>query len=305
MATDARPCSAWQLPWALFRMSRPLQLLLLVVIYATGVVMAFAHGASADPATLWAGFASMLLVSASIHYVNEYADYETDARTDPTPFSGGSGALVVTDLSRGLALRAAAVTLGAALAVAAMALLRDWLATPAAAVLLGSAVLGWMYSVPPLALAWRGLGELDNAVLAGVALPVYGYAATAGLVIVEAVLAFVPLGALGFCNLLATTWPDREADAEVGKHTLATRWPARRLRAAYYVGVAVFVVSLLALWGRALPTPVVTGGLLVVPLSAWGAMTYTRQESPMPTVTATTTLAVLQFLAWSYLAFGA
>ncbi len=36
--------------------------------------------------------------------------------------------------------------------------------------------LGWMYSLPPLALAWKGWRELDNAVMAGIALPLFGFA---------------------------------------------------------------------------------------------------------------------------------
>ncbi|NIS35092.1 MAG: prenyltransferase, partial [Actinobacteria bacterium] len=102
-------------------------------------------------------------------------------------------------------------------------------AVPAIGVLVVGAVFGWQYSLPPLALAWRGVGEVDNAALGGLVLPAYGFAVAAGTVTVDALLATVPFATVVFLNLLDTTWPDRAADAAVGKRTLATRWPAGRL----------------------------------------------------------------------------
>ena len=43
-----------------------------------------------------------VLISISIHYVNEYADVETDRITQRTAFSGGSGALPESGLPPGL-----------------------------------------------------------------------------------------------------------------------------------------------------------------------------------------------------------
>ncbi len=110
------------------------------------------------------------------------------------------------------------------------------LLSPAAlAVLVWGAFWGWMYSLRPLVLAWRGWGELDNAMLGGVALPVYAYVVQAGPLDPRVVLIFIPFGMLVFINLLATTWADREADAKVGKFTLATHWPVIHLRLLYLV----------------------------------------------------------------------
>ena len=77
----------------LFRSSRPTQLLVVTMVYALGIVIALAKGIPYDlTAVLW-GFAALIPISTSIHYINEYADYETDGLTKQTPFSGGSGAL--------------------------------------------------------------------------------------------------------------------------------------------------------------------------------------------------------------------
>lgn len=89
------------------------------------------------------GAIPLVPVTITIHYADEYADNETDALADRTPFSGG------------------------------------------------------------------------------IALPLYGAAVVATPTPVA--LALVPHTLLVGCNLLATHWADREADAAVGKRTLAVR----------------------------------------------------------------------------------
>jgi 1,4-dihydroxy-2-naphthoate octaprenyltransferase len=163
-------------------------------------------------------------------------------------------------------------------------------------------VFGWQYSLGA-ALAWRGLGELDNAALGGVALPAYGYATLWGTVTAGVVLACVPFFAAVFVNLLATQWPDREADGTVGKDTLATRWPPATLRRLYLLGAAVAVGSPVPLAvAGVVPWPVAGATLLVAPLLAWGAVWYTRRRSPLPTVAAMVGMAVAQLAAWGHVA---
>ena len=77
----------------LFKMARPNQLLVIILVYIYGSLVARAHGISFDLVAFLFGLAVVLPVSASIHYANEYADHETDSLTTRTPFSGGSGAL--------------------------------------------------------------------------------------------------------------------------------------------------------------------------------------------------------------------
>jgi 1,4-dihydroxy-2-naphthoate octaprenyltransferase len=289
---------------ALVAMSRPDQLLLMALLYATGVVVALSGGASLDVVPVVAGFLLFLPVAVSVHYANEYADYETDRLTTRTPFSGGSGALVRTGLPRRLALRAAVGALVVALAGTGLlagvdvaggpALLPDATAVGLLAVM---AILGWQYSLPPLALAWHGWGELDNAALGGVFLPVYGVA-VAGEVTVASVLAFLPFACVVFVNLLATTWPDRAADATVGKETLATRLSTDRLRGLYAGGLLGGGVSMAVFHGGAVPAVVCWASLLAAPLLLWGLLTYTRRRSPFPTVAGMVVLAASQFAGW-------
>lgn len=297
-AESAPPERRGTLAVAVIAMARPSQLLLVGVVMLLGVAVAVARGAVPEPATILAGLAALLPVAASIHLANEYADHETDRRTTRTPFSGGSGALARSGLPRSVALRAAQATALVGLGAAAMAWTAGLLGPPALAILLAGLVGGWAYSLGPFPLAWRGLGEPANGLLGGMLLPLYGVAVAAGTLDAYAVLTFVPLTLVVTVNLLATTWPDRAADAAVGKRTLATRWPPGRLRGLFGLltgaGFAALVAQGLGPW----PTLVVAAGLSVAPLLAVGFTWYTRRESPLPTVAAMAWLVVAQLGAW-------
>ncbi len=280
---------------ALWLMARPSQLLAVALVYALGLVVGRAFGYPLTWLTALCGLAALIPVSLSIHYANEYADAETDALTERTLFSGGSGAMSRLGVSRQVAWRGAWAMLLAGWLIAAVALALGHLGGVALGVLALGTLFGWMYSLPPLQLAWRGWGELTNALLGGLTLAMFGYAVGVGRVDGIIVWAILPFTLLVFVNLLATTWPDRAADAHVGKRTLATRWAVGRLRLLY---VAVAVVAVVSLAVLPLPAPVVWASLVVVPFLVWGGWAYTRQHSPFPTVAAMVVLVVAQLAAW-------
>jgi 1,4-dihydroxy-2-naphthoate octaprenyltransferase len=277
---------------------------LIALVYALGVGMARTLTA---PAISWraveVGGALLLPVVLAVHWANEYADVETDRLTERTPFSGGSGAVERTGVGRELLARAAGVAMLLGIAGAVAARLTGLVSVTALALLLTIAVAGLAYSLPPAALVRRGVGELTNAVLGGVLLPLYGVA-VAGRVTAVALLAVVPFTLLVGCNLLATHWPDREADAAVGKRTLAVRWSPRGLRRAYWLLVAVAVLLTIVLVGRVLPISVVAAQVLALPPLLWGGVVLTRQRSPFPAVSAMVVHAGASTVAWWWLAFG-
>lgn len=286
--------------WVLFKSSRPSQLLLIIGVYGFGAKIAQTAGAVLSQTPLVAGGVALLPTAASVHYANEYADYETDALTDRTPFSGGSGALAHTGLPRTVPLYAAIISLLLGTVLTAIFALSGLLSPTAIILLALIAVFGWQYSVAPLKLAWRGWGELDNAALGGLVLPVYGAAVVDGPLRFVA-LASVPFFLLVLLNLFATQWPDREADEQAGKYTLAVQWSSDRLRRAY-VGIAMLAgISLVGLTGRIIPLPVALAAVPVAPLVAYGAYGYTKRHVPWPTVTAMVALLVLQAGGWCWI----
>jgi len=285
---------------ALAGAARPTQLLLIAGVYLLGATAAAALGGTLFTGRLLAGLAALLPVAASVHWANEYADYETDARTDRTPFSGGSGALHAARLGPEPALRAAALALAVGAVLTALLATLGPLPMPAVALLAVIALFGIEYSLGPLRLAWRGLGEVDNALLGGLVLPAYGAAAVGGPV-GRVALASVPFLLVVFLNLLATQWPDREADAAVGKDTLVSRLSAPALRRLYVAVALLAAGSLVLLWPAVLPTPVAGASLVAAPLVAWGAAGYTRRRVPLPSVAAMVVLALAQLAGWALL----
>jgi len=286
-------------------MARPAQLALIALVYALGVALAYGRGAATTTESVAFGLLALLPVAASVHYANEYADVETDALTDRTAFSGGSGALVDTGLSPRIASGAAFVAGGIGLVLVAVGTSSAGgpsLATVPAALLAGVLVVGWQYSLGPLRLAWNGLGEATNAALGGVALPLYGFAVVSEAITVDAALATVPFGLVVFVNLLETQWPDRAADAAVGKRTLATRWSPERLRLAYGLASGAAAVATVALVGRVFPPVVAVATLLPMAGLLLGFSRFTRREKPFPAVVTMVVLAATTTAGWGFVA---
>ena len=299
--------------WALWAASRPSQLALVLLVYLLGVGIASAGPPVTGAAVttdrtelaraVLRGALALVPVTVTVHYANEYADRETDALTDPTPFSGGSGALVRTGLPASF-LRWATVVAFLVAVLVVLVTVRLGLARDALALLAAITLLGLAYSLPPFALVRRGFGEVVNVGLGGIALPLYGVAVV-GAPTPATVLVSLPFAFVVGCNLLATHWPDRRADGVVGKRTLAVRWLPDRLRLTYWalaVGVALLTVGL---WlGGLLPDVVALVHLVPVPALVWGGVVLTRQRSPFPAVAAMVVLAAATTAAWWWVGFA-
>ena len=279
---------------AIVRLTRPDQVLLITVVFTAGGLMGRASSGSADVVAWALGIAAVVLVAVSVHAANEYADADTDARTTRTRFSGGSGAISAHGLARSWALRIAIVSGLAGVALSVGAAIMGLVPAAATTGILIGLVLGWEYSLPPLALARHRAGEVTNALLGGLLLPVTG-AAAMGAPIGASAVAFVPFTLLVFVNLLETQWPDRVADRAVGKDTLTSSLSLRSLRAIAAAVAGVAYVSLLLL-----PPAVTLASLAALPLSLWGVVSMGRRP-PGPSVMAMVVSIVAQGAAWAAL----
>jgi 1,4-dihydroxy-2-naphthoate octaprenyltransferase len=281
-----------------FTMARPLLLLVISPVYLIGNLIARAAGFRLDSSPFWWGLLTLLPVVIAANYANEYTDFQTDALTERTPFSGGSGVLVQNVSLRRTALWAVwfFTLIGAALALAG---LRSGALNRGASFLwiLGTFV-GIAYSLPPFKLAWRGWSEVINALLVGMLLPLYGYTLQTGRLSWQVVIGCIPFTLLIFVLILSTNWADRDADRAVGKHTLSARLTQTHLRRLYagsaFLGFAVqpFLI------GAILPKEVVFSSLPAIPFLIWAGARYTRIHSPLPTVIAILIMLPLQLGAW-------
>ncbi|MDK1029652.1 MAG: prenyltransferase [Anaerolineae bacterium] len=288
----------WLISQVLIKMARPPQILAIFLVSVLGSLVGVASGSELSLKGSSIGFLALILISISIHFANEYADYETDERTRRTLFSGGSGALPKSGLDREFALVSAWVALIIGAGLATYGLFNNLIPPISIAILSLGAFFGWMYSLQPMALAWKGWGELTNSTLGGILLPLFAFSMHTRTISLEAFLAFTPFGMLVFNNLLATQWTDRKADASVGKLSLANLWPVKRLRLLHaFVATGAILLSVI-LTENVLPPFVVLAGLITVPLLIWSVLAYTHSISAFASVAAMALFLLAQISAW-------
>ena len=264
---------------ALLAMGRPVFLGGIIPVYLLGLVLAWREtGALSLSVLLW-GQLGVMLVQLMTHFSNEYWDVETDARVQTrTLFSGGSGAVVSRRVSRPTALYSGVFCGASALAVAGL-LTWSYGTGPYTLLLFSSAILlAWFYSSPPLQLMSRGLGELDTTLISGVLVPFTAYYLQTGTVSHTLALACLPLVPLIFNVMLATEFPDIEADAQVGKRNLVVRLGWERA-ARLYQAMLLLALALTGMaWALGLPLTVVLWLSLSLPLVGVSFAAMQRRE---------------------------
>lgn len=283
---------------ALWGMARPTLLLTVLMVYMIGSLIPLAFGFTLNLSEFVWGLAALTPVILAAHYVNEYADWETDEITERTPFSGGSGLLSQGIGSRELALKAAIASQVIASIFLIMALTIGGLSVTILPMWIIGSIAGWAYSMPPIMLAWRGGGEVINAILLGVNLPLYAYTVQTGQIEIKVLIGCLPFALLVFDLVMATNFSDRDADAKVGKLTLSSRLEPRYLRLIYWFALFTAYFSQIFMAGTFLPEIVVLSSLPALPLIAYAGTRYTRIHSPLPTVLAMLVLLPLQLVAW-------
>ena len=263
------------------RMARPGFLAITAVGCLVGIASAQAVG-GVDVARALLTLLLALMLHAAANMLNDHADALNGADEANTqglfPFTGGSrlvqgGEVRARDMRKlALVLLALAVPGGLWLA---------WHSGPALLLVgLAGVWLGWAYSMPPLALMSRGLGELAVGLAWGLMVVGADY-------VQRGLFALAPLAAGGsyalmIANILiANGFPDAVPDAQVGKRTLVVRLGP--VRAAWlYLALALLahggVVVLVAV--GVLPVPVLWA-LAALPLSlAGGAQLLRHACSP-------------------------
>lgn len=250
-----------------------------------------------------------LLAHAGVNVLNDYYDAlnGTDAiNIDRVfPYTGGS-----RFIQNGVLSAAATARFGAALfalVVVAGLWLALWSGPGLLAIGLTGLVIGWAYSAPPLRLNSRGLGEL--AVAAGFALIVIG-----SDYVQRHAFALAPLAAAVSYALLVTNilylnqFPDRAADAAVGKRHWVVRLMPRQARWGYVaIGVAAYGWLIGAVLAGLLPARALLALLAALP-SAQAArelLRYATQPRALaPAIRKTIAAAALHGLLLAGALFG-
>jgi len=205
--------------------------------------------------TYWLGLSVLFFLEAATVLSNEYADYETDREnTFAGPFTGGSqvlvdGALEFSDVRTGIVV---ALSLAGLSGIGVLATGTGSLPVMAGLMAL-LAVLALGYTLAPLKLSYRTLGELDVAFThsLGVLLPGFVFLGGDPLDPLPWLIGLPYLLSI-FPSITLSAIPDHDADRGAGKRTIAVRFgidaAVRFAQAtallASLVGVALYVSEL-------------------------------------------------------------
>jgi 1,4-dihydroxy-2-naphthoate polyprenyltransferase len=235
----------------------------------------------------WLGYLCLFLLEGATVLSNELLDVPSDRKNRFfSTFTGGSRVLVEGLLSPREVQAGIALSLAAFLtAAAALLALIPGSVFAVLTVLVLLTVLAIGYTVPPLKLSYRGLGEIDVAVTHSLGVMLCGFLFLGGhwqdplpwLLSLPLLLAILP-------SIILSGIPDLEADAAAGKRTLAVRLGQR---SALWLATALTALAAAAAasWDLlGLASGAYAGiSYLAVPHALWLAwLLYRRIESAAP-----------------------
>jgi len=253
-----------------YRLADPKIMLASLVPFLSGMAIAHREGATVPLLLLFGALAALFGVEVGKNAVNDLFDFRSGADLgvrpeERTPFSGGKRVLVDGLLTERQVIASAvggfafALLFGSYVAVA-----RD-----PRLLLLGAAgaAVSIAYTAPPLALAYRGWGEIAVFLAYGPGIVLGADWLFERRISPAAIWASLSLGALIANVLVVNEVPDERADREAGKRTWVVRLGRRRafrlVAILFTLGFAIPVAGILL--GQ---TPRLAGILLGLPAAA-------------------------------------
>jgi 1,4-dihydroxy-2-naphthoate polyprenyltransferase len=272
------------------------------LVYSLGAVAA-AGAAAFATAAFWVGLAALFFLEAATVFTNEVYDYASDrSNRRYGPFNGGSRVLIEGRLT----IRELRVGAAAALALAVAAAFSLVAFTPAPAVpsipfLAALAIIAVGYTLPPLKLCYRTLGEADVALTHGPGVLVCGWMFM-GAPLTDAMpwLLAAPIALATLPSITLSNVPDREADASAGKWTIAARL-GQRGAIDFALGTTLAAAAVALAWAF---LPSAAGyrfvPWLALPHAAWLAwlLRRARRDAGVPRKMMLLMIASLTYVLW-------
>lgn len=220
-----------------------------LVTWFTVQTLAVGWGAPLAPGWVLLGTAMLMCSAAATELLDGYHDFKQGAHRvkgeSEQVWSGGSGVLANERIDPATVNRAAWTVGSLAMVLLAATLFRTgWVGVGFSVVALVCSV-GW--SMPPLKLSYRGLGELTVFVVAGPLLAGLSCLVAMGRLETRAVLVGIPFGLLELAMALMHGIADRENDAAAGKRTLIVRIGDKWAATVHVVALVLAYASLVGL----------------------------------------------------------
>ncbi len=221
---------------------RPTSLVKILLPISVGLAWGFGETNTLRPdlfllAVLFAWFDQITII-----LLNDYADAEADTlHTERFPMLIDSRALPHGQLERRDLLIAGAIAATALVGVSViLAFLLDrpyapWLAFAALS-------LVWAYSLPPIRLNYRGMGEILEAIGIGGVLPFAGFYVYTGRFVTSPIV-MLPLVFLATSSAISSGLKHLPADRETGKKTLSVLFGDRVARGLILLNVGLGIAT--------------------------------------------------------------
>ncbi len=218
------------------------------IAYAAGAVAAGQMGYGFSPLIFWIGYLWLFLLELVTVLSNDYVDFPSDVQNRYfSPFSGGSRVMVDKLLSQKEVRYGIMIALG--LCFGALALVLSEARGAFSTMMItcfALTVITIGYTVPPLRLSYRGLGEATVAFTHSFAVIICGYIFQGGRVADQFPwLLSLPLFLSVLPSIMLAGIPDHDADKSVSKNTLAVLLGKRsvvRLAIVFTLTAAMLVV---------------------------------------------------------------
>jgi len=211
------------------------------VLVGTALAYASGHG-RALPAL--AALVGALLIQIGTNLTNDYYDFKKGADTAERlgPKRVTQSGLIAPDT----VLRAAVLAFALAMAVGVyLVAIAGW---PILVAGVFSVLCGYAYTGGPYPLGYHGLGDLFVFVFFGLVAVGGTYFVQAGALAAPALVAAVPIGALGAAILAVNNLRDVSTDEKAGKRTLVVRLGVPAGRAEYVAMLGLAFITPLAFW---------------------------------------------------------
>jgi 1,4-dihydroxy-2-naphthoate octaprenyltransferase len=211
--------------------------------------MAYRQAGLFSPAILFWSLAALILIMLATHYGGEYFDLEGDrlsAEMERNQFSGGTQVIVEGGLPHRYALIACYAALVGAAGIGL--LLQFYYKTGPLTIPLGvfGMLAGVFYSMPPLRLVSRGVGEVLIGICYGWMPVALGFYLQAGYIPRLILVVALPIAFAIFNVILINEFPDYPADKQTGKRNLVVRLGKRRSALIYAAAVILSWLSFVA-----------------------------------------------------------
>ncbi|GBC71544.1 1,4-dihydroxy-2-naphthoate octaprenyltransferase [Candidatus Calditenuaceae archaeon HR02] len=215
--------------WSFFRTVRLPFLIATAVPVAIGTGAAFYRGFF-DPLLLLLTLVGLSCIHLALNVANDYFDTILGAdiaNKRPTPFSGGSRAIIygIVNMQEARLIYTSFFLTGAAVG-AYLAVTRGLLEISVLTCM--GLFLSYFYTAPPLKLAYRGFGEIAVFLGFGPVIVLGTYFVQTQRIGLDAIISSIPIGLLIMLILYVNEIPDTPYDREAGKMTLVTRFTKKQ-----------------------------------------------------------------------------